>query len=64
MTPERSRLQIMELLFMQEFTVSFIPVRFRYTPRHPVLKHPDSMLFPKCERQSLTLIIFYILIFT
>jgi hypothetical protein len=27
----------------------FIPLRSKYPPQHPVLKHPQSMLFPKCE---------------
>jgi hypothetical protein len=24
----------------------FIPLRSKYSPQHPVLKHPQSVLFP------------------
>jgi hypothetical protein len=32
----------------------FIPLWSKYSPQHPVLKHPQSMLFPKCQRPSFT----------
>jgi hypothetical protein len=34
---------------MQSFPASrqFLPFRSKYSPQHPVLKHPQSMLFPQ-----------------
>jgi hypothetical protein len=29
-----------------------IPVRSKYPPQHPVLKHPQSMFLPSCQRPS------------
>jgi len=31
-----------------------LPLRSKYFPQYPDLKHPQSMFFPKCERQSFT----------
>jgi hypothetical protein len=28
--------------------------RSKYSPHYPVLKHPQSMFFPSCERTSFT----------
>jgi hypothetical protein len=38
------RVQIMELLSMHFFPPSchFIPLRSKYSPKHPVLKHPQK----------------------
>jgi hypothetical protein len=38
----------MKLLIMQLFLTSsnFIPLRSKYTPQHPVLVHPQSMVPP------------------
>jgi hypothetical protein len=38
----------MKLLVMQfsPFTRHLIPLRSKYPPQHPVLKHPQSMFFP------------------
>jgi hypothetical protein len=48
----------------------FIIFRSKYSPQHPVLKHPQSMFLSWCQRQSFTtiqnhsqIIILYILIF-
>jgi hypothetical protein len=30
----------------------FLPLRSKYSPQHPVLKNPQSMRFPQCERSS------------
>jgi hypothetical protein len=30
------------------------PVRPKYSPQHPILKHPQPMFFPKCERPCFT----------
>jgi hypothetical protein len=39
------RVQIMTLLIVQFFTASchFIPLRFIYSPQHPIFKHPQSV---------------------
>jgi hypothetical protein len=41
---------------MQSFPDSrhFLPHRSRYSPQHPVLSHPQCILFPSCERRSFT----------
>jgi hypothetical protein len=51
-------LQAMKLLIMQSSLASrhFLPLRSKYFPQHPVLKQPQSMLLPQCERPSFTLI--------
>jgi hypothetical protein len=43
------RVQIAKLLIMQLSPPSqhFIPLRSKYSPQHPVLKHPPSMVLPK-----------------
>jgi hypothetical protein len=33
---------------LSPFSRYFIPLRSKYSPQHPVLKHPHSMLFPQC----------------
>jgi hypothetical protein len=33
-------------------TLSLIPLRFKYSPQHPILKHPHSEYLPKCQRPS------------
>jgi hypothetical protein len=30
----------------------FIPLWSKYSPRHPVLKHPQFMVLPYCQRPS------------
>jgi hypothetical protein len=42
------RVQVMKLLIMQFSPTShhFIPLRSKYCPQHPVLKHPQSMFLP------------------
>jgi hypothetical protein len=44
----------MKLLIMQPSPAScqLIPLRTKYPPQHPVLKHPQSIFFPQCQRQS------------
>jgi hypothetical protein len=48
--------QIMTLCTVQLPPLScyFIPLRSKYSPQHPVLKHSPSMLFPWCYRSSFT----------
>jgi hypothetical protein len=29
-----------------------LPLRHKYLPHHPTLKHPQTMFFPQCERSS------------
>jgi hypothetical protein len=31
---------------LSPFARYFIPLRSKYSPQHPVLKHPQAMLFP------------------
>jgi hypothetical protein len=46
--------QIMKIITMK-FPTSchFLPLRSKYSPRHPVLKHLQSIFFPQGERQEL-----------
>jgi hypothetical protein len=46
----------MKLLIMQFSLTSynFILLRSKYSPQLPVLKHPQSMFVPQCERRSFT----------
>jgi hypothetical protein len=40
-------------LLITEFSPTsydFIPLRSKYSPQHPVLKPPQSMFFPWCQR--------------
>jgi hypothetical protein len=50
------RVQAMKLLLMQFSPTSchFISLLSKYSPQHPVLKHPQSMFLPLCHRQSFT----------
>jgi hypothetical protein len=32
----------------------FTPLRSKYSPQHPVLKHPQSLFFPHCEKPNFT----------
>jgi hypothetical protein len=41
---------------LSPFSRYFIPLRSKYSPQHPVLKHPQSVLFPLCYRPSFTAI--------
>jgi hypothetical protein len=45
----------MKLLIMlfSPFSCHFLPLRSKYSPQHRILKHPQSMFFPSCERPSL-----------
>jgi hypothetical protein len=40
--------QFIKLLIMQSSSASrhFILLKYKYSPQHPVLRHPESMLFP------------------
>ena len=33
-----------------------VPLRSKYSPQHPILKHPQPTFHPRCERPSYTLI--------
>jgi hypothetical protein len=50
------KLQIMKLLTVQFSPLScyFLPLMSKYSPQHPVLKHPQSVFLPYCERPSFT----------
>jgi hypothetical protein len=39
---------------LSPFSRYFVPRRSKYSPQHPVLKHPQSMLFLSCKRPSFT----------
>jgi hypothetical protein len=45
--------QIMKLLIMQFLSslLSFHHPRWEHSPQHPVLKHSQSLFFPRCGRQ-------------
>jgi hypothetical protein len=49
------RVRAMKLLVMQLSPPSrhSIPLRSKYSPQHPVLKHPQSLYLPKWQRPSL-----------
>jgi hypothetical protein len=36
------------------FTRHLIPLRSKYPPQHPVLKHPQSLFLPQCQKQNFT----------
>jgi hypothetical protein len=36
------------------FSRHLIPLRSKYPPQHPVLKHPQPMFLPQCQRPSFT----------
>jgi hypothetical protein len=48
------RVQVTKLPFKQLFPTSchFIPLWSKYSHLHPVLKHPQSMLLPYCQRKN------------
>jgi hypothetical protein len=48
--------EVMKLLIMQSPSASchFLPHRSKYSPQHPVLKHPQSMFLPYYEVPSFT----------
>jgi hypothetical protein len=50
--------QIMKILIMQFATVPcyLVPLNPKYLPQHPVLRHPQHILFPQCERTRFTAI--------
>jgi hypothetical protein len=52
----RRRVQIMELLIMyfSPLPCSLVPLRPKYSPQHPILKHPPPQFLPQCPRPSFT----------
>jgi len=46
----------MKLFIMQSYPASrrFLPLTSKYSPQHPVLRHPQFMFFSLCERPSFT----------
>jgi hypothetical protein len=52
----RRGVQIMELLIMKFFPQScyLVPLRPKYSPQHPILKHPQSKFLPQFHRLSFT----------
>jgi len=46
-------LQIIKPLYIQ-FSRYFVPLRPKYSPQHPILKHPQPKFLPQCERPSST----------
>jgi hypothetical protein len=52
-------------------TCYLVPLRPKYSPQHPILKHPQPTFLPQCQRPSFThvqktgkILVLYILIFT
>jgi hypothetical protein len=43
------------ILQLSPFSRYFIPLRLKYSPQHPVLRHPQSVLFRQFYRPSFTL---------
>jgi hypothetical protein len=58
----RRRVQVVKLLIMQFSPTS---LRSKYSPQHPVLKHPQSMFFPqkKTKKKTSTFLTAYLGIF-
>jgi len=48
--------QIIQLLVMQlsPFPCHLIPLRSKYSPQHPILKHPQPVFLPQCQRPGFT----------
>jgi hypothetical protein len=48
--------QIIKLLIIRFYSLScyLIPLRPKYSPQHPILKHPQPAFFPHCQRPSFT----------
>jgi len=46
----------MKLLITQSSPISrhFLPLRSKYSPQHPVLKHTQFVFFPYCKGPSFT----------
>jgi hypothetical protein len=38
------------------FPYSLVPLRSKYSPQHPILKHPQSTFLPQCELPSVNII--------
>jgi hypothetical protein len=49
-------LQVTKFIIVKHSIASchFLPLRHKYSPQHPVLKHPQSMLFPCSVRPIFT----------
>jgi hypothetical protein len=41
-------------MYFSPFPCYPVPLRPKYSPQHPILKHPQPTFLPKCERPSLT----------
>ena len=56
--PQNIRLgvQITKLFIMQfsPFPCYLVPLRPKYPPQHPILKHPQPTFLPQCQRPSFT----------
>jgi hypothetical protein len=47
--------QIIKLLIMRFSPLPYlVSLRAKYSPQHPILKHPQSTFFPQCQRPSFT----------
>ena len=48
--------QIIMLLIMYFFPLPYylVPFRLKYSPQHPILKHPQPTFFPRCKGPSFT----------
>jgi hypothetical protein len=67
------RVQITKLLTVRFPPASchFVQHRCKWSPEHPVVRHPQPVFFPQCDRQCFTpmqkvdkIILLYILLFT
>jgi hypothetical protein len=52
----RESVRVMKILTIQFCPAShyIIPLRYKYSPQHSVLKYPRSLFFPKCQRLNFT----------
>ena len=46
-------IKLFNLLFFP-FPCYFVPLRPKYSPQHPILKHPQPSFLPQCEQPSFT----------
>jgi len=40
------------IMKLSPVSCSFRPLSSKYSPQHPVLKHPQSMFFRQCDRPN------------
>jgi hypothetical protein len=51
---EKYRLWRFSLWSFLRSPVNLVPLKNKYSPQHPILKHPQPMFLPQCKRPSFT----------